>query len=273
MSFGDLNPSHLPVSQTATAETELRGALKALGANNASLRRTSALLRSDDASARPNLKQVRALRDQNREMARAASLVAARVDMQAARTGRESEAASARQVRAQFEALVDDFSDALRESVEAEKMLLASSPAVSPSHREQPVAPPQLAGEETRVLVDESSPLLAEAVHTQSERAQQREVQANDEMFEERHAVLTEIQSSVDDVNSIFKDLAAMIGDQRSQIEYIEVDVADAAENIGAARRELHKTQIRRQNRKSFFFCTLLFIACVIAVLLIILLN
>ena len=108
---------------------------------------------------------------------------------------------------------------------------------------------------------------------TTAEAATLRELQSTDTYVRERNAVLTEIQSSVDDVNSIFRDLAVMVGDQQVHVDYIDVAVGDSAENVSHARRELLRTQRRRERRKSVFFCTLLAIAAIIVLFLVIVLK
>lgn len=283
MSFGDIARgaprSHAslltaPVTPAAspTPAMEFRGTLNALAANNAALRRTSAQLRAERPEDRPSLSRVRQLREQNREIAQAASVLKARVD--------DPEA------QRQFQALIGDFSSALHDSMRAERDALESSSAraaegedmVSPTSRltEGQVA---VQAEENALEARpaaETDPLLpssATRLHTASEAAVLREIQGNDSLVRERNQVLTEIQSSVEDVNSIFNDLAVMIGDQRTQVEYVEVTVGDATENMANARRELIRTQRRRERRKSFFFCALISIALVIALFLIILLS
>lgn len=282
MSFGDIShartrePSTLLQGQPSsspllTPAAELRGTLKALAANNAALRRTSQQLRSSDPSRHPPLNRVRELREQNRDIARAAANFASRVD--------------SKDARAQFQVLIEEFSDALRESIQAETdaLEMASTRQPHPNRDTKHLTENQVAvqlDEERRKLVNpkapsETDPLLGAQprLQTANEAAVLREIHSNDTFVRERNAVLTEIQSSVDDVNSIFKDLAVMVGDQQSQIDYIDVAVGDAAEHVSHARRELLKTQRRREKRKSLFFCTLLSIAAIIALFLIIVLS
>lgn len=280
MSFGDISsgrsrePSTLLQGQLSspmlTPDAELRGTLKALAANNAALRRTSQQLRSPNPAQHPPLNRIRELREQNRDIARAAAGFASRVDSPEA--------------RAQFQFLIEEFSDALRESVKAETdtLEMASTPSSTTTKEPRNLTENQVAvqlDEERKVLhpqgPSETDPLISGSSHLQTanEAAVLREIHSNDTFVRERNAVLTEIQSSVDDVNSIFKDLAVMVGDQQSQVDYIDVAVGDAAENVSHARRELLKTQRRREKRKSVFFCTLLSIAAIIALFLIIVLS
>lgn len=127
----------------------------------------------------------------------------------------------------------------------------------------------EVEGEE--VESGERVPLLAR--RTRGERAVAREIEGNDVLVRERGEVLEEIQASVQDVNLIFNDLAGMIGEQREQVEYVEVAVEEAAVNVGRGRQELLITQRRREGRRKLFFAGLLSAALVIAVLLVVLIS
>lgn len=107
----------------------------------------------------------------------------------------------------------------------------------------------------------------------QVQRSTYREADLSEGFLAEKHATLKQIQSSVDDVNAIFKDLAVMVGDQGAQVDYIEVAMSDSAAQVEMARKQLEKTRQRRNARKSLFFCTLFIIAFIIAIFLIILLT
>lgn len=100
-----------------------------------------------------------------------------------------------------------------------------------------------------------------------------REVRANEGLVTERNVALSKIRTSVEDVNVIFKDLASMIGDQNEQVEFVEVAVAEAAVAVKRGGKELQKTQVRREGRKGVFFCALLSIALVIALMVVIVLS
>lgn len=278
MSFGDISPlrrapassllqPHRLPSRSLTPDAQLRGTLNALAANNATLRRTSDLLRSPNKLLHPPLNRVRQLRKQNRDIARAAANFAHSVEEDT--------------TRQEFQKLVEEFTDALRESVEAEtdalEMESAAREVATTQWSEGHVAL-QVEDEEKKLVnappLGEKDALLQKtAPRTAKEAATLRELQVTDSYVRERNAMLTEIQSSVDDVNSIFRDLAIMVGDQQTQIDYIDVSVEDTAENVANARRELLRTQRRRERRKSMFFCTLLSIAAIIVLFFVIVLK
>lgn len=240
------------------ARAELRGDVRALRANTAALRRCNAALRAGAREGAPvsaHLRSVRALRTQNRELARAAAAGAAGV------VGEE---------RVAFEGAVEEFSGALRESVECEKEALAVAVGAARTESEVAVAEEEA---EKIPLVGNENVYAPASLETAREQAMKREIHSNNLLVRERDTALREIQTSVDDVNSIFKDLAVMIGEQAAQLEHVEVALGDAVENVSGARRELAKTQRRRDARKRFFFCTLLIIAAIFAVFLIVLLS
>lgn len=286
MSFGDIAPD-LPVNPpvpTPPALCELQRLLKPLAANNAALRNTTSSLESEHSLQASELKRARALREQNRQIAQAAAGLVTSIDLQIVAADPDL-ADKAEASKREFHHHLDDFSEALTDSVVAERHLIAkhaashtdsASPA-SQNPRGMSMTTTQVAIEQDAALPrssTESDPLLAKSrTRTAQEQAILREIQANDKLVQERHTALSEIQASVDDVNSIFNDLAVMVGDQRSQVEYVEVAVGDAAGNVSAATREIEKTQRRREARKRFFFVTLLSIAAIIALFLIFLLS
>lgn len=281
MSFGDISSNLQLPSDTRTLPVvlELQRLLKPLSANNAVLRNTTELLLSNDPAKKPDLKRIRALREQNKQIARAAADMVATVDVQVA--GQLPDVISkARQARNQFQQLIDDFSQALSQSMQAEQTYLR---AMLGAQQNADAAPANKLLNESQIAVGEeiashapteSDPLLPASKQVYSrEQALLREIQDNDTFAKERGQVLTDVQSSIEDVNAIFKDLAHMVNDQRSQTDHIEVNIRDSVENVSGATRELGKTQKRRESRKRFFFSLLLAIAAVLAVLIILIVN
>ena len=277
MSFGDLSsrtsPSENFTPSVIPQLSELKRFFTPLAANTAALRKATALLSKDEKQV--DLKRIRALREQNRQIAVTAGNSVKAIDSLIDRESPDViEAAQA--TKLEFHRLLDDFSIALTESVEAEKLAVGRNHDIESNGsamNEQQVAIEQeqinRQAQETDSLLSTSQPQY----HTAREAAIQREIQDNDRFLRERNAILVETQTSILEVNSIFRDLATMISDQGSQIEHIEETTAETAITISRTRRELEKTQQRREDRKKFFFCTLLSIALIIAVLLIILLS
>lgn len=274
MSFGDISPVLPPQPQSLAppAISELQRLLKPLAANNAALRQATTRLHSKSPQTSLHLKRIRALREQNRQIARAAATISTSVDFQVA--GHQPHVlARANQAKSEFQTLLDDFSNALTDSLDAERSYVHTL-ASPQSHQ---LSQTQVAIEQENTpfkAPSENDPLLPHSpVRTQREAAALREVHTNNALVEERRAVLADVQSSIDDVNAIFKDLSLMISDQGAQVEHVEIAVSETTHNVAAARRELEKTQARREARKRFFFVTLLSIAFIIALFLIFLLS
>ena len=82
---------------------------------------------------------------------------------------------------------------------------------------------------------------------------------------------MSDIHSSIGDVQSIFVDLASLVGEQRQQVEVYDDQAAEAAARVNAARRQLELAEARRATRKSIFFCLLFTAAAIISVVLIVL--
>lgn len=290
------------------AAAELRGNLAALSANNAALRRLS----EPGALRAPNaLRRARALRAQNRDLARAADRLAEKLDHvdrtdnleQSSLTPAVSQQDGvAQDLRMELRKVLSEFGEALRESIEAEKNAVAAQPLLfvpADGTPASPVPPSANAGiaamrgtpgvpSDSGSLLgarapprsatsamnqpDETTSLLSKSISAE-EHALIREIRSNDALRRERDAAMRQVQASIEDVNAIFKDLAVMVGDSASQVDYVEVQLGDAGDSVRAARKELDIAQRRRAKRKRFFFCTLLTIAAIFAVFLLILLT
>ncbi|CAN8066884.1 unnamed protein product [Agarophyton chilense] len=276
MSFGDVALT-LPSAdaQSAPVIAELQRLLKPLSANNSALRNTTKSLLNPQSGSPPDLKRVRALREQNRQIARAAQALVTAIDtrLAAASTQVVQRAGAAKK---EYQLHLDEFSAALQQSVRAEKQYIESTQQAyfQERNRRETESQASLQQEQDAIrIASESEPLLQSAQRTARERATLRELSTNQSLARETNQVLTEVHSSIDDVNTIFKDLAVMIGDQRSQVEYVEVAVADSELNVQRAQRELEKTKRRHERNKRFFFGALVTMALVIAVVLILLLS
>ncbi|PXF46191.1 hypothetical protein BWQ96_04068 [Gracilariopsis chorda] len=281
MSFADV-AHKLPVAadvHSAPAVAELQRLLKPLAANNTALQHAAAQL-SSDASPLPNaplLRRVRALREQNRHIVRAASNLVVALDalLPNASAPLLRRAADA---KARFQTLLHDFSRLVHHSAAAENAYLQRLQQQPAPHEPHALTESQtaLVEEEKQLLFvtpTESQPLLPASQRTAAERATLRELHTTHSLAREQNTVLTEMQSSIHDVNSIFKDLAVMVADQRPQLEYVEVALSDSTRDVQRARNELEKTKRRHERNKRFFFVSLLSVAAVVAVLLILVFN
>lgn len=271
MSFGDLQsmPTLVelhesptpPTTSTTSTSTELQRLLKPLALNNAALKETTRELMSTSATTTINtttLKRMRALRDQNRHIASAvANLLATSTDETSQQVEDEQHVELTR--------LLQEFQHVLSQSIQVERNIMSrnSSQNGNPNY------------ENRQTGFDESDPLLIDIQQDDQVQAQNYDavVDMKHVYLDERSSSLAQIQSSVDDVNSIFKELASLVNDQRSQVEYIDMNMDDSKRQIEVARRELEITRRKRSARKSLFFCTLIIIALVIAAFLIIMLT
>ncbi|KAI0561192.1 hypothetical protein FGB62_91g02 [Gracilaria domingensis] len=276
MSFGDVSLTFPAAdAQSAPAISELQRLLKPLAANNAALRDTTKALLDPQPQAPPDLKRVRALREQNRQIARAAASLVTAIDTRLAAASAQI-VQNASTAKREFQFHLDEFSDALQQSIRAEKQYVESIQEAHAEERSRRQEENEAALQQEREalrIASETDPLLQSAQRTERERATLREQSAHQSLARETNHVLAEVQTAVDDVSSIFKDLAVMVGDQRSQVEYVEVAVSDSAVNVERAQRELEKTKKRHERDKRFFFAALITVALVIAVILILLLS
>lgn len=339
MSFGDLGDTDITLSSPSPAPssasrqdsrrlssrisgidgqvTELQRLLKPLALNNASLRQSTHVLQNESRPSAAALKRMRALRDQNRNIASAAATLVSRLDASSPNTAT---------IRSSFKPLLDDFAALYTLSVRAERNAVtrlndlspsASTPVIphvrSRSHPHLPSilnykdasSPEKLSDasgmpkharsvsiELHGALLDEEerrtsaareafssndhaseSASLIQSSPASSTQSVYQSVDLRDEFVSERRVAIDDINSTMHDVSSIFKDLAVMVDDQRAQVVTADLAVADSVTRVDAAQRELMKTYQRRNRRKSFFFCTLFSVASIISIFLIIMLG
>lgn len=105
------------------------------------------------------------------------------------------------------------------------------------------------------------------------ELALRRELESTAELRAERVEALREIQSSVEDVNGIMTDLAAIISDQGTTLEFVAVSNEESAAYASSARRQLERARRGRAQRQKLFFSVLAIAAIILAILIVILLS
>lgn len=340
MSFGDLGTHDITLSSASPASSsasrqdsrrlssrisgvdaqvaELQRLLKPLALNNASLRQSTHVLQNESRPSPTSLKRLRALRDQNRNIASAAATLVSRLDASSPNTN---------SIRSSFKPLLDDFASLYTLSVKAERNAVTRLNELSPSastpaiphvrSRSHPHLTSFLNHKDSLTSSPEKSPIIsAMPSHTRSvsielhgallEEEEQRSsaarenaspnnhgaestsllspspassqasyqsVDLRDEFVSERRVAIDNINSTMHDVSSIFKELAVMVDDQRAQVATADLAVAESVTRVDAAQRELIKTHERRNRHKSFFFCTLFSVASIISVFLIIMLG
>lgn len=255
-SSASASSSSRPPSSPSSPSSELYGILRALRANTAGLNRL--------ASARPfDVRRVRALRAQSRELAAAAAACA---EAPARANGSAAKAAS--KPSDDVEEVVPAFAEALRRSVAAERAAVLSGGVLVGSDKEN-----GFRGEKGYGATGSTAPVQLQVQGERENEAVMREVRGNAEMVREREAALKDVQASVVDVNAIFVDLASMVGEQGETVEYVELELGNARENVARAKRELERGVNQRDMRKKLFFMTLLCVALVFAILLVLILD
>lgn len=266
MSFGDLKsqPSLTPSPPSpapSPRDTELQRLLKPFALNNAALAQISSELTESSTPSTHTLKRMRALRAQNRNIEAAATTLLATQDL-----------SSEHGANAELQTLLKQFEKALMQSIHAEraavKRLDAQQQSEANAHAQQGQSlPPSHRRDEQVALLQRKDQLVTDA------QPVYRAVDMRDAFLDDRRSAMTRIQTSVNDVNVIFKDLAVMVNDQSDQVELVDVAVEESAMHIENATAEMRKTQIRRARRKSLFFCTLFVIAMIISITLFLLFN
>eukprot|EP00171_Calliarthron_tuberculosum_P009835 IDg9835t1 len=259
MSFGEL--ASLPRSEESSAPsetnaaTELRGHLRSLAANSASLRQWES---ADDAAE--ELRRVRTLRSQNRDLVRNSVALLRRLESAAdADNADPMLRTEAEDLRELLHDRIEDFSVALRESIARERdavAVAAPAPADISALPELGAARAPLSATQA----GEDAPLLA--VEDAREAALRRELAGTTELREQRVTALREIHTSVADVNDIMMDLASMIGDQATSLEFVAVNVEESFQSTAAAKRQLIRARKSRAQKRRLFFLALVMLAC-----------
>lgn len=124
----------------------------------------------------------------------------------------------------------------------------------------------------------EETPLLQDSADQKQQRQQrqltqdqidQTELQYHLLLTEERNREIDRVAASVQEVNSVFKDLSTLVNQQGEQLDTIEENVLELHGNTQQASRELHKAH-EYQKRKGKWSCILL-VALLVIVLVIVL--
>lgn len=124
--------------------------------------------------------------------------------------------------------------------------------------------------------VNERTPLVGDNSSQQQQQQQltadeieQSELQYHILLTEERNREINRVSEGIQEVNSIFKDLGALVNQQGEQLDTIEENVSELQGNTQQASRELHKAH-EYQKRRSKWSCILL-VALLIVVLVVVL--
>jgi len=96
------------------------------------------------------------------------------------------------------------------------------------------------------------------------------ELDFNDNIIAEREEGIREIESTINEVNIIFRDLAELVNDQGQMIDNIENNVSQTVVRTDQANQELTKASSYQKSARTKMCCLLLIILIVAAVLAII---
>lgn len=133
--------------------------------------------------------------------------------------------------------------------------------------------------------VDEKTPLLvseeskSQPSHTQQQQQQQVQVQDADlinetelqyhrMLTEERNREIEQAAEGIMEVNSIFKDLGALVNQQGEQLDLVEDNIAQLHSNTQQASRELNKAN-EYQRKKGKWSCILLVALCIFVLVIV----
>ncbi|EGV60594.1 SNAP receptor [Yamadazyma tenuis] len=123
--------------------------------------------------------------------------------------------------------------------------------------------------------VTEATPLLPDNPQPQYHSQQQQQLQVQDQdiiqeteleyhrlLTEERNREIEQAAEGIQEVNTIFKDLGALIHQQGEQLDLVEDNIADLQQNTQQASHELTKAH-EYQKKKGKWSCILLVALCI----------
>ena len=106
---------------------------------------------------------------------------------------------------------------------------------------------------------DEGHGLLVEEQKRQQVHALESEIEFNEAMIAEREEGIKDIESSIAQVNEIFKDLSLMVKEQGQTLDTIEGNISSVVTHTDGANDELKGATKYQVREDFFFFLSLLF--------------
>lgn len=120
------------------------------------------------------------------------------------------------------------------------------------------------------IVSDESTPLLQVQVQQQVlDQLDQSEVDLHAALVEERDAEIAEIQRSAREINAIFQDLGVLVTEQGQQLDSVEDNIADLAQDTELAGQQLVRAENHQRSKGKWtcmFLLFLLFITVIVAI-------
>lgn len=162
--------------------------------------------------------------------------------------------ASQDKLKKDFAAVLQQFKTVTKLSSEKQQALVA---------REKTVSRVQKDASQSDSDATESDALLAEQARRQKQMQLQNEISYNQAVIAEREEGIQEIESTLKEVNLIFRDLASMVNKQGEALDLMEDHVETTMMHTQAANTELKKAiNYQASSRKKM--CCLLFILVLI---------
>lgn len=129
---------------------------------------------------------------------------------------------------------------------------------------------------ETTPLLETSSYSPQQQTQTQIEQVQtqdsdiieQTELEYHRLLTEERNREIAQAAEGIQEVNSIFKDLGALVNQQGEQLDLVEDNIAELSTNAQLASRELNKAH-EYQKKKGKWSCIILIALCIFVLVIV----
>lgn len=121
---------------------------------------------------------------------------------------------------------------------------------------------------------DESTPLIEQPDQEQVQvQVQEQDIEASELQYhllltEERNREISQVAEGIREVNSIFKDLGALVNQQGEQLDTIEDNILQLHGNTQQASRELTKAH-EYQKKKSKWSCIILTALCIFVLVMV----
>jgi len=160
------------------------------------------------------------------------------------------------------------FSDVAKTVMEKERATVTLARKASHSiHDDNPLLKSKAVDDD-----EEKQAFLAEDSLKKQRQQQvlQNELEFNDTIIAEREEGIREIESTINEVNTIFRDLAELVNEQGQMIDNIENNISQTVVRTDQANQELVKASKYQKSARTKMCCLLLIILIVAAVLTVI---
>jgi syntaxin 7 len=123
---------------------------------------------------------------------------------------------------------------------------------------------------------DERSPLLSQQQHQQShvlDIVNQEEVDFQTDLIAEREADIASIQRGVREVNTIFRDIGALVSEQGIQIDSVEENISNVASSTQGASKQLVAADAYQRKRRKWSCIVLVVLTVMLLVVVLIVVS